>query len=337
MSQRTAAPCHFVRANGALDLGGWLRARRLVDTLRPDIIHFVNPVFWMSLALYDYRQPKVLHAHGPLDSGKPPFREDCIWRIFRRLITRFVCVSRDMETKILAAKWAVPQQVRTIYNAVDCDRWAQRLDPADARAKLGLPTDKTLLGMVCRLVPAKGCEDGVRLLEHLPERYHLVIAGDGPEKRNIADLAAAMGLSGRVHLVGLLDDASLAYSAFDYLLFLSRNESFGLLLAEAMAAGVPVVGLAGEGGYREGPKPLVTPETAILIGRREPNGQEAAVAPAPVLRRLAEEIQSLDRSPERRSAMVELARQRIRSKFGAEQYAASMVRVYEELPRLASR
>jgi glycosyltransferase involved in cell wall biosynthesis len=213
---------------------------------------------------------------------------------------------------------------------VDCDHWASGFDQAGTRAALGLPQDKVILGMVCRLAATKGCDDAVRLLEHLPERYHLAIAGDGPEKDNILKLARSRQVGQRVHMLGLLGDARLAYSAMDNLLFLSRTEPFGLLLAEAMAAGVPIVGLSGDGGYREEPYPLVTPETALLFERPKPHDWSSP-APEPLLESLAAEIQRLNGAPQRREAMVARAGEWVRERFGAERYAAAVAQVYREL------
>jgi glycosyltransferase involved in cell wall biosynthesis len=284
----------------------------------------------MNLALWDATCPKVLHVHGPMEPSTARFRDKCIWRALRHLMSGYICVSRSMESKLLAAHWGTRNQARTVYNAVDCDHWANRFDTTDARARLGLPRDKVILGMVCRLVPAKGCDDAVRLLERLPDCYHLAIAGEGPEKPSIVSLAAAKRLGHRVHMLGLLDDARLAYSAIDNLLFLSRTEPFGLLLAEAMAAGVPIVGLAGDGGYREEPYPLVTSETAVLFDRPAPEDL-AARAPEPLLDRLGAAIQELNGSPEKRDAMVARAQTWVRERFGAEQYASAVARIYQEL------
>ena len=174
--------------------------------------------------------------------------------------------------------------------------------------------------------PRKGCDDAVRLLEHLPDHYHLAIAGDGPEKDNILKLAIAKHVDRRVHMLGLLGDARLAYSAMDNLLFLSRTEPFGLLLAEAMAAGVPIVGLAGEGGYREQPYPLVTPDTAMLLERPAPWGP-LAPAPEPLLASLGAAIERLNQAPGIREAMVGRAGEWVRQRFGAERYAGAVAQV----------
>jgi glycosyltransferase involved in cell wall biosynthesis len=326
----TDVACHFVRAHGPADITAWLRARSLIGALRPDVLHFVNPVVWMNLALWDTKCPKVLHVHGPMEPATARFRDKCIWRGLRHLMSGYLCVSRSMEAKLLAANWGTREKTRTVYNAVDCDHWANHLDRAEARARLGLPADKVVLGMVCRLVRAKGCDDAVRLLERLPDRYHLAIAGDGPERLNIVSLADTKRLGHRVHMLGLLDDARLAYSAIDNLLFLSRTEPFGLLLAEAMAAGVPIVGLSGDGGYREQAYPLVTAETALLFDRPTPEDL-SALAPAALLDRLGAAIQELNASPEKQEALVDCAQAWVRERFGAEQQASAVAGIYREL------
>lgn len=241
-----------------------------------------------------------------------------------------ICVSRDMEEKLLAAGWGTPEHVVTIYNAVDCEHWAHRIDRADARKRLDLPQDKVILGMVCRLVPAKGCDDAIRLLERLPDCYHLAIAGDGPERLSLQHMADARQLSGRLHMLGLLDDPRLAYSAIDNLLFMSRTEPFGLLLAEAMASGVPIVGLAGEGGYRDASYPLVTPETAMLLDRPDLRDIHAA-APEALLYRLAAAIQELQDSSNRREMLAARAQSWVRARFNGSYFALRASEVYRQL------
>jgi glycosyltransferase involved in cell wall biosynthesis len=190
--------------------------------------------------------------------------------------------------------------------------------------------------MVCRLVPDKGCDDAIRLLARLPDSYHLAIAGSGPEMSNIVDLAAKSGVKDRTHMLGLLDDVRLAYAAFDNFLFLSKTEPFGLLLAEAMAAGVPVVGLGGEGGYREESYPLVTPETAVLLDR--PNlADTASSAPDELLDRLAERIEGLNSLPDQRQMMAARAQDWVQERFGAGAFAGRIAGLYRGLLAAANR
>jgi glycosyltransferase involved in cell wall biosynthesis len=77
----------------------------------------------------------------------------------------------------------------------------------------------------------------------------VLIAGDGPEALQIRSRFAERGLGNRLHLVGVLqgDPLAAAYRAMDVFAFSSKTETQGLVLAEAMAAGVPVVAIDATG------------------------------------------------------------------------------------------
>jgi glycosyltransferase involved in cell wall biosynthesis len=160
--------------------------------------------------------------------------------------------------------------------------------------------------MVCRLVPEKGCADGIRLMTHLPPDYHLVICGTGPMEQDLRHRAAAAGLNGRVHFLGSLDNVQAVYAAIDELLFLSKTETFGLVIAEAMASGVPVVGIASEGGYADPACPLVTDENARLLRLHAPLGRRDEVSDL-LLQELAQAVMTLRERPEERVAMTKRA------------------------------
>ena len=87
-----------------------------------------------------------------------------------------------------------------------------------------------------------------RFLAATPEAYALVV-GDGPSHEPMAELFAAAGLAGRVVFTGALRPPALidAYHAMNVFAFASLTETQGLVLAEAMAAGVAVVAIDAPG------------------------------------------------------------------------------------------
>lgn len=101
-----------------------------------------------------------------------------------------------------------------------------------------------VIGTVGRLVPEKGfallIEAGAAWLREQPDD-HLVIVGDGDERARLVALAQELGVSGQVHLVGHRPQASRLLSAFDLVCLPSEQEGFGLVLSEAVIAGVPVL------------------------------------------------------------------------------------------------
>lgn len=104
-----------------------------------------------------------------------------------------------------------------------------------------------------RLETVKGPEDALKILALLPVRYTLDLAGSGPLRSSLADMAEKMGLSNRVTFHGWVDPAQRRdlLSRSGTLLFPSKwAEAFGLAGIEALAAGVPVAAYD-VGGVRE--------------------------------------------------------------------------------------
>jgi glycosyltransferase involved in cell wall biosynthesis len=126
-------------------------------------------------------------------------------------------------------------RLHVIHNA------APPLPHATASARAKTP----IIGCVARLHPQKNLTFALDVLRlHPSAQLHL--AGTGPDEALLRRRAHALGLAARVHLVGPLAGPDLArfYAGLDLLLHCSAYEGFGLVLVEAMAAGVPV--LAGD-------------------------------------------------------------------------------------------
>ena len=122
--------------------------------------------------------------------------------------------------------------------------------PAQAapRAAAGRRTIAT----VAHLVARKGHADVLRVLLALADVAYDVV-GDGPERPALEDLAAALGVADRVRFHGQLahPEALAVARAADAFVMPSTDEAFGVAYVEAMAAGVPAIGRAGEPGPEE--------------------------------------------------------------------------------------
>lgn len=143
-------------------------------------------------------------------------------------------VSRDLQIPVM-----------TLRSAFDPAAFCSSLLPRDeARAVLGLPLGAQVLGAVGRLVPGKGF--GCLLdafAAALPERpdLRLVIIGEGTERAALEAKIDSHGLREKVFLPGHLIDAAQLYRAFDWVAIPSKSEGLGLIMQEAVMAGVPVL------------------------------------------------------------------------------------------------
>lgn len=135
-----------------------------------------------------------------------------------------------------------------------------------ARTELGIAANERLLLTVARLVPRKGIDMAIRLLERHPD-WRYVVIGSGVDEARLRDLAD-MHAPGRVQFLTSADDAArdLWFAASDVFVFLAREnesdvEGFGIAPLEASQAGLPV--LAGNsGGVCEA---VVDEVTGILV------------------------------------------------------------------------
>ncbi|GAA2918525.1 MULTISPECIES: glycosyltransferase [Streptomycetaceae] len=144
--------------------------------------------------------------------------------------------------------WGVPAaRIHTVSNGIDVT--AFRFDSAQRRATralLGIPHDAFVAGGVGRLVPGKRFDLLIRAVAALPGAW-LVLAGDGPEAGALRALATRAGIADRVRFLGECGAGAgtphipAVLWAMDTFVSASREETFGLAVVEAMAAGLPVV------------------------------------------------------------------------------------------------
>ncbi len=164
------------------------------------------------------------------------------------------------------------ERVQLARNGVDLDRFRPG-DAAVARAQLGLPSGRLLLG-VGRLVPSKGFLLAARALALLPDDVQLVLIGDGADRAAIVEAAGA-----RVHCLGNQppDRVALAGQACDLLVLPTEREGWPNVVTEALASGLRVVATA-VGGI---PEILGYPAPADrTLGTLVPVGDVPALAAA---------------------------------------------------------
>jgi 1,2-diacylglycerol 3-alpha-glucosyltransferase len=168
----------------------------------------------------------------------------------------------------LLAGRGVAAPVSVIPTGVDLKAF-DGADGAAFRKATGIPEDAFLVGHVGRLAPEKNlrflAEAVAGFLSRLPGARFLLV-GEGPSKGEVLATFDRHGMSGRLHAGGVLQgrDLASAYNAMDVFAFASLTETQGMVLTEAMAAGVPVVALDAPGArevMRDGKNGRIVPGT----------------------------------------------------------------------------
>ncbi|NVZ25081.1 glycosyltransferase [Pseudomonas gingeri] len=214
------------------------------------IAHRFKPVY---IALLGTALPVigVHHAFGDYVRGS----RRLFAQLFRRRLS-LLGVSdavRDDMRKCLP-KWPTGR-IRTLYNRIDIEALqATQVTVAEAREALGLPVDAWVVGNVGRLHPDKDqatlIQGFAQAIERLPANSRLAILGTGRLEQDLKELARELGIAEQVLFLGQVPEARRYFRAFDVFALSSDHEPFGMVLLEAMAAGVPLLATSC-GGARE--------------------------------------------------------------------------------------
>lgn len=264
------------------DLRGLVRLRRFLARSPYALVHThtTKPGIVGTFAARGAGVPAVMHTVHLF-----PFHEETgrlvttayvgAERLAARWCDRIVTVSEFQRDWALRVGIGSPEQVIAIPNGVPSDRVEARRSRAEVRAELGIG-DAFMILSTGRLAEQKGLEYLIRaaaLLRRDMPAARIVLAGDGPLGRELAELVASLGLEDAVALLGHRSDIGDLLAASDLVVLPSLWEGLSISLLEAMAAARPVV-TTSIGSNRE-----VTNdgEAAVLVPPKDPESLAAAI------------------------------------------------------------
>jgi glycosyltransferase involved in cell wall biosynthesis len=304
-----------------LDLRSHRRAYRALRHFRADIAH--GAVFeGISLAAIAGRlaQVPVILTEETSDPDNQPRSRlgTALYRMLTALGDRSVAVSPATAAYLLNTLGLPSDRVSTVLNGVPESPPALPEAVAAIRKSMSLAPGALVIGCVGRLFDShKRFTDAIRALPQIRGQgvdASMLLVGEGPDRMMMEALARDLGVAEHVTFAGYQGDTRPFFEAMDLLVHPAATEAFGLVLAEAMFAMLPVV------ATRVGGIPTVVEEgaTAMLVDRRQPDQIAAAVL-------------SLARDPALRTRMGQRGHARARALFGAERYVANIDALYREL------
>lgn len=152
-------------------------------------------------------------------------------------------VREDLQRDL--GRWS-KDRIQTLYNHIDVTATQAVMQPkSESRLALNLPQEAYVIGNVGRLHHDKDQATLIRGFHqaspHLPANSLLYIAGKGPLEHELKQLVHTLQISSKVILGGNVPDAKRYFKAFDVFTLTSDREPFGMVLLEAMAAGLPII------------------------------------------------------------------------------------------------
>ncbi len=191
-------------------------------------------------------------------TSKQPFKKATLRR-FRNIllqrnwwIDRWVGVSETAKHYIMQ-RWDVPaSKIEVIYNGIDVDKFTPLCLKLknDLRRHYGWSEEWTVCLMVGALVPRKRyleLLDTFELICRSNRAVRIVIVGEGSLHNQVESKIHSLNLSENIVLLGLRDDVSELMKSADIFVHGAVGEAFGLVIAEAMSSGLPVIAIRGQG------------------------------------------------------------------------------------------
>lgn len=254
------------------------RLSRLVREFRPTVIntHLVHANILVRLLRLVTPMPLLVSsAHNTNEGGR-----------LRMMAYRFTDRLADLSTNVSEAAVQAfvdqralrPSRAIAVHNGIDTQRFS--FDPAArarVRGELAIADTAPLLLAVGRLYEPKDYPNLLRALARLRQLGHcpqLLIAGDGPLRRDLEELAESLSVRPQVNFLGVRHDVPWLMSACDVFVLCSAREGFGIVVAEAMACERVVVA-TDCGGVRE-----VAGDTGYLVPPQDPDALANALAHA---------------------------------------------------------
>jgi glycosyltransferase involved in cell wall biosynthesis len=310
---------HVLGVRGKWDL---VRFGTLVDVLRRERINIVHThLFHADLAGRPAARlaavPRLVHTVHVADPRLRPWRF-AYARVMAGYCDRIVCVSRAVLEHHRRRSGLPAERYTVIHNGIAVEEYF-RDDQARGRlrAQWGVAEDRVLVAYVGRLDRQKGLDTLVSAMAHLAARGHpmeLVIAGEGPQRRLVENFVAHGEGGARARFLGFTSDVRGVLSAADVLVMPSRWEGFGLVAAEAMAAGLPIIATRVPALMEV----LEDGRTAILTDREDSVG-------------LSEALERLAADAQLRKQLGQAAHEDVVARFRIEDTIAAHEKLYSEI------
>jgi 1,2-diacylglycerol 3-alpha-glucosyltransferase len=233
----------------------------VLDEFAPDIIHAHHPYLLgvTALRIARFRNRPLVFTHHTLyeeythyvPGDAPKLRCFIIEAAIRyaNLSDQVFVPSESIVT--LLCERGVETPITVVPTGVQAEDFAQG-NGERFRGAMGIPGDAFVVGHLGRLAPEKNLEflaeaaaDFLKTTSHA----HFLVIGTGPSEITIRGIFTREGLDARLHIAGVLEHEQLADAlhAMNLFAFASKSETQGMVLTEAMAAGLPVVALDAPG------------------------------------------------------------------------------------------
>lgn len=209
--------------------------------------HLFPCQYWTSLAskLILQNKPKFVFTEHSTHNRR---RDRSYLRSFEKFIysgyDKIISISSKTQDSLIS--WLKPRpsdlhKFVVIENGIDINKFKNALPYKKEEICSGFTENVRLVCMVGRFSEQKDHTTLIKAIAKCPPEVHLLLVGEGPLKQKCMDLSTELAIGDRVHFLGFRRDVDRIYKTSDIVVLSSHWEGFGLVAAEGMAAGKPVI------------------------------------------------------------------------------------------------
>ena len=296
-----------------LPLSAARRLARWIDEESVDVIH----LHWakdLNLAVlarrFAQRPVRIVYTRQMAITRS---KHDWYHRALYREVDFVLVITRRLQEEARRFLPLPPERVQLLYHGVPAPLSPPDNECAELRDRTGIPRGRFVVGLFGRIEPAKGQHvlvDAVALLAQRDCHVHAVLFGHPMHPRHLRTLheqIARLGLGERVRHYGFHPQPQAIMGCFDCVVLTTYNETFGLVLVEAMRAGVAVIG-TDAGGV---PEIIDDGATGLLVPPRNATA-------------LADAIERLARDADLRRRLASAGKASADARFNEDQHFARL-------------
>lgn len=296
----------------------------IINRLHVVHAHSMFVTGWMSVRyarrlhiplVYTYHTRLEEYAHYlPFDENATRRAASTLTRNFANLADAVIVPTPAMRDRL--GELGVTARIEVVPSGIDLALFGAGRRDGQLRRSLGAGEGERLFLFVSRLAREKNVDLLLEALARCREPARLVIAGDGPERAALEARAVELGIAQRTRFLGEVERERLPdlYASADAFVFASVTETQGLVLAEAMAAGTPVIAAD-------------APQMREVLGEA---GRLAAAEP----QALALTMDAVPATPDPAAAARS---RRAAERFGIDEQARRVAAIYESLRSVAAQ
>jgi glycosyltransferase involved in cell wall biosynthesis len=303
---------------------GFFQIYRLIKEKRFDIVHSHTSVGGLigRVAGKLAGVPVVIWSiHGfASHEGQNRFKKYIfllIEKVLDKFTDHYVAVSEALKKEGIQNRILTSNKVTVIHNGIELRNYNKNFNVIQKKKELGIEMSRTIIGTVTRFEPQKAIHDFLVAVSYVKKIYpdiKVVIAGDGPLRREIEKLINDLKLNDNITLLGWRNDVPEILAVLDIFCQSSLWEGCPMVLLEAMAVGKPIIA-TNVGGVKE----IVEDDnTGILVPPADPKA-------------MADAIVKLINNKEKAIEMGMSGRRRVESFFNMDSMLAQYEKLYQDL------